>query len=36
LFTKLKEFLGGWRFKRDEEVKDAVKEWVKWTGGGGL
>jgi hypothetical protein len=28
--------LGCRRFKRDEEVKDAVKEWVKWTGGGGL
>jgi hypothetical protein len=26
--SKLKEFLGGRRFKRDEEVKDAVKEWL--------
>jgi histone-lysine N-methyltransferase SETMAR len=26
LFPKLKEFLGGRRFKSDEEVKDAVKE----------
>jgi hypothetical protein len=24
----LKEFLGGRRFKSDEEVKDAVKEWL--------
>jgi histone-lysine N-methyltransferase SETMAR len=36
LFPKLKEFLGGRRFKRDEEVKDDVKECVKWTGGAGL
>jgi histone-lysine N-methyltransferase SETMAR len=28
LFPKLKEFLGGRRFKSDEEVKDAVKEWL--------
>jgi hypothetical protein len=28
LFPKLKEFLGGRRFKRDEEVKHAVKEWL--------
>jgi hypothetical protein len=28
--------VGGRHFKRDEEVKDDVKEWVKWTGGGGL
>jgi histone-lysine N-methyltransferase SETMAR len=26
-FPALKEFLGGRRFKSDEEVKDAVKEW---------
>jgi hypothetical protein len=26
LFSKLKKFLGGRRFKSDEEVKDAVKE----------
>jgi hypothetical protein len=24
----LKEFLGGRRFKSDEEVNDAVKEWL--------
>jgi hypothetical protein len=24
----LKEFLGGRRFESDEEVKDAVKEWL--------
>jgi hypothetical protein len=29
LFPKLKEFLGGRRFKSDEEVKDAVKEWLQ-------
>jgi hypothetical protein len=28
LFPKLKAFLGGRRFKSDEEVKDAVKEWL--------
>jgi histone-lysine N-methyltransferase SETMAR len=28
LFPKLKEFVGGRRFKSDEEVKDAVKEWL--------
>jgi hypothetical protein len=28
LFPKLKEFWGGRRFKSDEEVKDAVKEWL--------
>jgi hypothetical protein len=28
LFPKLKEFLGGRRFKSDEEVKDAVKQWL--------
>jgi hypothetical protein len=28
LFPKLKEFLGGRRFKSDEEVKDAVKGWL--------
>jgi hypothetical protein len=28
LFQKLKEFLGGRRFKSDEEVKDAVKKWL--------
>jgi histone-lysine N-methyltransferase SETMAR len=28
LFPKLKEFLGGRRFKSDEEVEDAVKEWL--------
>jgi histone-lysine N-methyltransferase SETMAR len=28
LFPKLKEFLGGRRFKRDDEVKDAFKEWL--------
>jgi hypothetical protein len=36
LLQKLKEFLGGRIFKRKEEVKDAVKEGVKWTGGGGV
>jgi hypothetical protein len=29
LIPKLKKFLDGRRFKSDEEVKDAVKEWVK-------
>jgi hypothetical protein len=28
LFPKLKEFLGGRRFKSNKEVKDAVKEWL--------
>jgi hypothetical protein len=28
LFPTLKEFLSGRRFKNDEEVKDALKEWV--------
>jgi histone-lysine N-methyltransferase SETMAR len=28
LFPNFKEFLGGSRFKNDEEVKDAVKEWL--------
>jgi histone-lysine N-methyltransferase SETMAR len=28
LFPKLKEFLGGRRFKSDETTKDAVKEWL--------
>jgi hypothetical protein len=28
LFPKFNEFLGGRRFKSDEEVKDAVKEWL--------
>jgi histone-lysine N-methyltransferase SETMAR len=28
LFPKLKEFLNGRRFKSDEEVNDAVKEWL--------
>jgi histone-lysine N-methyltransferase SETMAR len=28
LFPTLKEFLGGTRFKSDEEVKDALKEWL--------
>jgi hypothetical protein len=28
LFPKLNEFLGGRRLKSDEEVKDAVKEWL--------
>jgi histone-lysine N-methyltransferase SETMAR len=28
LFPNLKEFLGGRRFKSEEEVKDAVKEWL--------
>jgi hypothetical protein len=28
LFPKLKKFLGGRRFKSDEEVKDAVREWL--------
>jgi hypothetical protein len=28
LFPKLKEFLGGRRFKSDEKVKNAVKEWL--------
>jgi hypothetical protein len=28
LFPKSKAFLGGRRFKSDEEVKDAVKEWL--------
>jgi histone-lysine N-methyltransferase SETMAR len=36
LFPKLNKFLGVKRFKSDEEVKDAIKESVKWTGGGGL
>jgi hypothetical protein len=27
-FPKLKEFLGGRRFKSDKEVKDAVKAWL--------
>jgi histone-lysine N-methyltransferase SETMAR len=27
-FPKLKQFLGGRCFKSDEEVKDAVKEWL--------
>jgi histone-lysine N-methyltransferase SETMAR len=29
LFPKWKELLGGRRFKSDEEVKDAFKEWLK-------
>jgi transposase len=36
LFPKLKECLGGRRFKRDEEVKDAVKEWLNGLAGGSL
>jgi histone-lysine N-methyltransferase SETMAR len=28
LFPKLKEFLSGRRFKRDDELKDAFKEWL--------
>jgi hypothetical protein len=28
LFQTLKEFLSGRRFKKDEEVKDALKEWL--------
>jgi len=28
LFSILKEFLGGIRFKSDEEVKDDVKKWL--------
>jgi hypothetical protein len=28
LFPKLKEFLGSRRYKSDETVKDAVKEWL--------
>jgi histone-lysine N-methyltransferase SETMAR len=28
LYPKLEEFLVGRRFKSDEEVKDAVKEWL--------
>jgi histone-lysine N-methyltransferase SETMAR len=28
LFPTLKEFLSGKRFKSDEEVKDAVHEWL--------
>jgi histone-lysine N-methyltransferase SETMAR len=28
LFPKLKEFLGGRRFKSDEEVKYTIKEWL--------
>jgi hypothetical protein len=28
LFPTLKEFLGGRRFISDEEVKDAVKQWL--------
>jgi histone-lysine N-methyltransferase SETMAR len=28
LFPKLKQYLGGRRFKSDEEMKDAVKEWL--------
>jgi hypothetical protein len=27
-FPKLKEFFGGRCFKNDEEVKDAIKEWL--------
>jgi histone-lysine N-methyltransferase SETMAR len=29
LFTKLKEFLGGKRFSNDQEVEEAVKNWLK-------
>jgi histone-lysine N-methyltransferase SETMAR len=28
LFPKLKEFLGGRRFRSDEEVNNAVKKWL--------
>jgi histone-lysine N-methyltransferase SETMAR len=28
LFPTLKKFLGGRRFKSDEEVKDTVHEWL--------
>jgi len=28
LFPTLKEFLDGRRFKNNEEVKDAVKQWL--------
>jgi hypothetical protein len=28
LFKKVKEFLGCRRFKSDETVKDAIKEWL--------
>jgi histone-lysine N-methyltransferase SETMAR len=28
LFQALKEFLGGRCFKSDEEVEDAIKEWL--------
>jgi hypothetical protein len=28
LFPKFKEFLGGRCFKSDEEVQDAIKEWL--------
>jgi hypothetical protein len=28
LFPTLKEFLGGRNFKSDEEVKDAINEWL--------
>jgi hypothetical protein len=28
LFPTLKEFLGGRHFKDDEELKDALKEWL--------
>jgi len=28
LFPTLKEFLGGRRFNSDEDVKDAVHEWL--------
>jgi hypothetical protein len=36
LFPRLKEFLGGRRFKSDETMKDAVKEWLNGLGSGGL
>jgi len=29
LFNKLKEFLGGQRFSNDEEVQDAVENWLR-------
>jgi histone-lysine N-methyltransferase SETMAR len=32
LFPKLNEFLGGRRFRSDEDVKDAVKEWLNGLG----
>jgi len=35
-FSTLKGFSGGRRYKSNEEGKDAVTKWLKWTGGGSL